>query len=96
MSPLQTGIDDWEAIEVIGMGSWRLADRVSQPFDALVAHVEGMWRHQLPMDLRLYPLAEVLAWGVLAFHMLSLLLYQCGAVVPGGDSHRLSGVACMA
>lgn len=46
---------------MIGMGSWRLADRVSQPIDALVAHVEGMWRHQLPMDLRLYPLAEVRA-----------------------------------
>ena len=61
MLPLQTGISDWEAIEVIGMGSWRLADRVSQPIDALVAHVEGMWRHQLPMDLRLYPLAEVRA-----------------------------------
>ena len=71
MLPLQTGIDDWEAIEVIGMGSWRLADRVSQPFDALVAHVEGMWRHQLPMDLRLYPLAEVrpvCPWGTCPSH----------------------------
>ena len=64
---------------MIGMGSWRLADRVSQPFDALVAHVEGMWRHQLPMDLRLYPLAEVSkslpAYGMLAFHMLSYMLH---------------------
>ena len=49
-----------EAISILGLGSWRLKGRMDEAFAALAAQLEGTWRHQFDMELRLSPLPEVL------------------------------------
>lgn len=46
------------AILMVGMGSWRLAIFVSETLQAVVANIEGAWRH-LVDDLGLYPMNRV-------------------------------------
>ncbi len=48
-----------EAIEVIGMGTWRVKEMTDPPIQQLVAYLEGTWRHALLESIRLYPLEDV-------------------------------------
>ncbi len=56
---MQGGIDDLTATEAMGMGSWRLKGSMDPPFEGLTAQVEGLWRHMLDRDLKLYPMDKV-------------------------------------
>ena len=48
------------AINIMGMGSWRLKPVAAGPIQMLVANIEGGWRHLID-DLRLYsPMPRVL------------------------------------
>ncbi len=48
-----------EAIQELGLGTWRLRGRVGGPFEALAAQIEGAWRQYFSRELCLYPLPEV-------------------------------------
>lgn len=56
---MQGGIDDLTATKAMGMGSWRLKGAMDPPFEGLTAQVEGLWRHMLDRDLKLYPMDKV-------------------------------------
>ena len=56
---MQGGIDDLTATKAMGMGSWRLKGAMEPPFEGLTAQVEGLWRHMLDRDLKLYPMDKV-------------------------------------
>ena len=58
-SQMQGGIDDLTATKAMGMGSWRLKGSMDPPFEGLTAQVEGLWRHMLDRDLKLYPMDKV-------------------------------------
>lgn len=47
-----------EAIDIIGLGTWRLRGRMGGPFEALAAQLEGAWREKVK-DLGLFPLPQV-------------------------------------
>jgi len=47
-----------ESIEAIGLGSWRLKGRMSEPFEVLAAVIEGTWRQAFDMQLSLHDLPE--------------------------------------
>ena len=47
-----------KAIRLMGMGSWRLKDFVSETLQLFVANLEGAWRHLID-DLGLYPMKPV-------------------------------------
>lgn len=49
-------IDENAATEAMGMGSWRLKGAMDPPFEGLTAQVEGLWRHMVDRDLKLYPM----------------------------------------
>ncbi|KAL0055047.1 hypothetical protein WJX82_006256 [Trebouxia sp. C0006] len=53
---MQGGVDDLTATKAMGMGSWRLKGSMDPPFEGLTAQVEGLWRHMLDRDLKLYPM----------------------------------------
>ena len=44
---------------MIGMGTWRLRGAMDPPFEGLTGEIEGLWRHMLPGDFKLYPLDKV-------------------------------------
>ena len=56
---MQGGVDDLTATKAMGMGSWRLKGSMDPPFEGLTAQVEGLWRHMLDRDLKLYPVDKV-------------------------------------
>lgn len=56
---VQGGISGAEAIQAIGLGTWRLNGAMDPAFEALAAQVEGMWRQLLEGNLGLYPLPKV-------------------------------------
>lgn len=56
---MQGGVDDLTATKAMGMGSWRLKGSMDPPFEGLTAQVEGLWRHMLDRDLKLYPMDKV-------------------------------------
>ncbi len=56
---LQGPIDAATATKAMGMGTWRLKGAMDPPFEGLTAQVEGLWRHMLDQDLKLYPLDKV-------------------------------------
>lgn len=58
----RTGLTPLEAIEALGMGSWRLKGLMDPPFEALEAQIEGMWREVLQGDLSLYPMPRELKY----------------------------------
>lgn len=58
---MQGGVDDLTATKAMGMGSWRLKGAMDAPFEGLTAQVEGLWRHMLDRDLKLYPMDKVFA-----------------------------------
>ncbi|KAK9907725.1 hypothetical protein WJX75_008795 [Coccomyxa subellipsoidea] len=47
-----------EAIQELGLGTWRLRGRVGGPFEALAAQIEGAWRHYFTRELCLFPLPQ--------------------------------------
>lgn len=49
-----------EAIQELGLGTWRLRGRVGGPFEALAAQIEGAWRHYFTRELCLFPLPQVI------------------------------------
>ena len=55
----QDAIDDKTARDMIGMGTWRLRGAMDPPFEGLTGEIEGLWRHMLPGDFKLYPLDKV-------------------------------------
>lgn len=46
-------LTDEQAIQVVGMGTWRLREFVTPPLHELVAWLEGTWRHTIEQDLGL-------------------------------------------
>ena len=56
---MQGAIDENAATEAMGMGSWRLKGAMDPPFEGLTAQVEGLWRHMVDRDLKLYPMDKV-------------------------------------
>ena len=55
-----------ESIEAIGLGSWRLKGRMSEPFESLAAVIEGTWRQAFDMQLSLHDLPEASPYPCLA------------------------------
>ena len=74
---MQGGIDDLTATKAMGMGSWRLKGAMDPPFEGLTAQVEGLWRHMLDRDLKLYPMDKVCS------HRIRLLMHPvaCESII---------------
>eukprot|EP00884_Botryococcus_braunii_P000667 jgi/Botrbrau1/10600/Bobra.0358s0019.1 len=48
-------MSDEQAIELMGMGTWRLREYVLPPFQEVIAWLEGTWRNSIETDLGLCP-----------------------------------------